>query len=134
MVNSSSTYLYVGCYTSRSAEMDDILADFDLFVTNSQSNAGARPSRPQAWAKNVIGVGGFLHRGNTNPSYAKPWHAPTDDLDRANLLSQLDGALMHAQNIAKSLGMATDDYETSIVCVRDRARQERDNILNGCRL
>ena len=55
-------------YTSRSAEMDDILADMDLLVTNSQSNSGSTPSRPQAWAKNVIGVGGFNHFNNTNPA------------------------------------------------------------------
>ena len=55
-------------YTSRSAEMDDILFDFDLLVTNSQSNSGSTPSRPQAWAKNVIGVGGFNHYNNVDPS------------------------------------------------------------------
>jgi len=56
-------------YTSTSALLDDILFDFPrIFSTNSQSNAGARPSRPEAWAKNVAGIGGFLHRNNTDPS------------------------------------------------------------------
>jgi len=56
-------------YTTTSALLDDILFDFDhIFATNSQSNAGARPSRPEAWAKNVAGIGGFLHRNNTNPA------------------------------------------------------------------
>ncbi len=55
-------------YTSTSALLDDILFDFDhMFSTNSQSNAGARPSRPEAWAKNVAGIGGFLHRNNPDP-------------------------------------------------------------------
>ena len=57
-------------YTSRSAEMDDIIYDFDLFVTQSQSNAGAtsqpRNSRAQAWAKNICSVGGFRHRNNSS--------------------------------------------------------------------
>lgn len=55
-------------YTSRSAEMDDILSDFDLLITQSQSNSGSTPSRPQAWAKNVIGVGGWNHFNNLNPN------------------------------------------------------------------
>ncbi|RMH51972.1 MAG: hypothetical protein D6685_17020 [Bacteroidetes bacterium] len=59
-------------YTSRSAEMDNIIFDLDLFITQSQSNAGAtsnpRMSRPQAWAKNIVGVGGFRHYNNTNPA------------------------------------------------------------------
>ena len=59
-------------YTTRSAEMDDITFDFDhLWITNSQSNAGGtsipQNSRPQAWAKNVVGVGGFRHYNNSNP-------------------------------------------------------------------
>ena len=75
------------------------------------------------------------HRGNTYATgYDRPWYAPTDDLDRANLLSQLDGALLYAQQIAKSLGTETDDYETSIVCVRGRAKSERRAILEGCRI
>ncbi len=52
-------------YTSTSALLDDILFDFDhLFVTNSQSNTGNTSSRPEAWAKNVVGVGGFNHYDN----------------------------------------------------------------------
>lgn len=58
-------------YTSRSAEMDRIMYAHDkLLITQSQSNAGAtsnpRMSRPQAWAKNIIGVGGFRHYNNSN--------------------------------------------------------------------
>ena len=39
-----------------------------MFATNSQSNAGAKPSRPEAWAKNVCGIGGFNHKNNSNPT------------------------------------------------------------------
>jgi hypothetical protein len=54
-------------YNSTSALMDDILFDFDhIFVTNSQSNTGNQNSRPEAWAKNVAGVGGFNHYDNAN--------------------------------------------------------------------
>lgn len=48
-------------YTTLSAEMDDILFTHDIAVTQSQSNAGDRMSRPQAWAKNVISIGGVRH-------------------------------------------------------------------------
>ncbi len=48
-------------YTTISAEMDDILFLNDIVVLNSQSNAGTRSSRPQAWAKNVVSIGGIRH-------------------------------------------------------------------------
>ncbi len=51
-------------YTTRSAEMDDIIFDLDVVVTQSQSNAGNTQSRPQAWAKNIMGIGGFRHGNN----------------------------------------------------------------------
>ena len=42
-----------GDYTTISAEMDDLLFIYDIAIAQSQSNAGNRSSRPQAWAKNV---------------------------------------------------------------------------------
>ncbi|WP_370947176.1 S8 family serine peptidase [Amycolatopsis sp. cg5] len=48
-------------YTSVSAEMDRIVFDHDLLICQSQSNAGSTQSRPQAWAKNVLSVGGQYH-------------------------------------------------------------------------
>lgn len=48
-------------YTTISAEMDDILFLHDILVCQSQSNAGSQESRPQAWAKNVVSVGGVYH-------------------------------------------------------------------------
>lgn len=53
-------------YNSISAEMDDILYLNDITILNSQSNAGTRNSRPQAWAKNVVSIGAFNHYGNLN--------------------------------------------------------------------
>jgi hypothetical protein len=49
-------------YTATSAAMDDIVFDHDLLICQSQSNDGTRRSRPQAWAKNVLSVGGEFHR------------------------------------------------------------------------
>ena len=49
-------------YTTRSAEMDDILFDKNIFITNSMSNLGNQQCRPEAWAKNIMSVGAILHR------------------------------------------------------------------------
>ncbi|UCH98296.1 MAG: S8 family serine peptidase, partial [Candidatus Aminicenantes bacterium] len=48
-------------YTTISAEMDEIIFDLDIIITQSQSNAGNQDSRPQAWAKNIVSVGGVRH-------------------------------------------------------------------------
>lgn len=48
-------------YTTLSAQMDDLIFLNELLITQSQSNAGTRQSRPQAWAKNVVSVGGINH-------------------------------------------------------------------------
>ncbi|GLZ28996.1 hypothetical protein Lesp02_11860 [Lentzea sp. NBRC 105346] len=48
-------------YTSISQQMDRIVFDHDILICQSQSNAGTRNSRPQAWAKNVLSVGGQYH-------------------------------------------------------------------------
>ncbi|MFC0104998.1 S8 family serine peptidase [Kibdelosporangium aridum] len=49
-------------YTTVSAAMDRIVFDHDILICQSQSNAGTRSSRPEAWAKNVLSVGGQYHR------------------------------------------------------------------------
>jgi hypothetical protein len=48
-------------YNSISSQMDDIIWQLDIAITQSQSNAGTQLSRPQAWAKNIIAVGGIYH-------------------------------------------------------------------------
>ncbi|MCB9832266.1 MAG: S8 family serine peptidase [Planctomycetes bacterium] len=48
-------------YTTISADIDNILFDHDIIVTQSQSNTGTTSSRPQAWAKNIVSVGGIRH-------------------------------------------------------------------------
>lgn len=49
-------------YSTISADHDALLFDLDLAMCQSQSNSGGTPSRPQAWSKNVISVGGVNHR------------------------------------------------------------------------
>ena len=41
--------------------MDTIIFDLDLSILQSQSNQGTQFSRPEAWAKNIISVGGVYH-------------------------------------------------------------------------
>ncbi|MFK7740554.1 MAG: S8 family serine peptidase [Planctomycetota bacterium] len=55
-------------YTSVSADADDIVFDHRIPWTQSQSNAGNQDSRPQAWGKNIISVGGVYHFGDSNPA------------------------------------------------------------------
>jgi serine protease AprX len=49
----------VTTYTTVSQEVDDYLFRIDYLSFQSQSNAGTRDSRPQAWAKNIISIGGI---------------------------------------------------------------------------
>lgn len=70
-------------YTTISAEMDDILLLNDITICQSQSNSGGTPSRPQAWAKNIVSVGGVYHR-NTLTKTDDGWSfgastGPADD-------------------------------------------------------
>ncbi|HEY8206765.1 MAG TPA: S8 family serine peptidase, partial [Myxococcaceae bacterium] len=53
-------------YTTISAEVDDYLLEYPILSTQSQSNAGTTMSRPQAWAKNIVSIGGMYHFNNTN--------------------------------------------------------------------
>ena len=56
----------VTTYTTISAEVDDYLFLYDLLSCQSQSNNGNQSSRPQAWAKNIVSVGGFYHNNNAS--------------------------------------------------------------------
>jgi len=55
-------------YTAISADADDIVFDHRIPWTQSQSNSGSQMSRPEAWAKNVISVGGLVHNNNADPA------------------------------------------------------------------
>jgi hypothetical protein len=48
-------------YTTDSSDMDDMIWRLDIAILQSQSNTGDQRSRPEAWAKNIISVGGIRH-------------------------------------------------------------------------
>lgn len=52
----------VTTYTTDSANMDDLIFQLDILICQSQSNTGNQNSRPQAWAKNIVAVGGITHQ------------------------------------------------------------------------
>ena len=67
-------------YTGISRDFDQMLFDNDVLVLQSQSNAGSQNSRPQAWSKNVLAIGGVRHLNNQNPNddfWCTPAHALT---------------------------------------------------------
>ncbi|MEQ9096707.1 MAG: S8 family serine peptidase [Phycisphaerales bacterium] len=64
-------------YTTISAQMDDIAFLNDIVITQSQSNSGDRNSRPQAWAKNIISVGGINHESTVGRIDDFHWSAST---------------------------------------------------------
>ncbi len=53
-------------YTTVSAEVDDYLFKVDYTSCQSQSNTNNQNSRPQAWAKNIISVGGVNWHSTLN--------------------------------------------------------------------
>jgi hypothetical protein len=59
-------------YNSFSSDMDDIIWRLDIAILQSQSNTGNQNSRPQAWAKNIISVGGIRHK-NTLSTVDDDW-------------------------------------------------------------
>jgi serine protease AprX len=60
-------------YTSVSQNMDLILFDMErISILQSQSNAGTQSSRPEAWAKNILSIGGIQHR-NTESKLDDLW-------------------------------------------------------------
>ncbi len=48
-------------YTSKSQELDDIIFINDIVICQSMSNQNSQNARPQAWAKNMVSVGGVDH-------------------------------------------------------------------------
>ena len=92
-------------YTSTSAEMDEILFDLDILVTQSQSNAGDQDSRPQAWAKNVVAVGGI--NGHDTPTRTD------DDWASASIGPAADGRIKpDLSNFYSFIWTADDNNDT----------------------
>ena len=78
-------------YTSISQEMDDIIWQLDIAIVQSQSNEGSQSSRPQAWAKNIISVGGIKHQNTLSPG-DDDW-CVTDPSDCASIGPAHDGRI-----------------------------------------
>jgi hypothetical protein len=55
-------------YTVKSAEMDDIIFQTDLLITQSQGSGPLNQSRPEAWAKNILSVGSVRHHNTLTKS------------------------------------------------------------------
>jgi hypothetical protein len=107
-------YARTTVYTSRSAEMDDIIFDLDLYITQSQSNAGGtsntRNSRPQAWAKNITSVGGFRH-GNNSSATDDYWGSSGSTGPAAD--GRIGVTLSGYYDSIKSTGYSSTSYTTS---------------------
>ena len=84
IVNSTSSVgpYRTSSYDPISAEVDDYLFLYDLLSCQSMSNVNNTTSvRPQAWAKNMIGVGGITHNNNLNRAddFASGSRGPAED-------------------------------------------------------
>lgn len=104
-------------YTSISQEMDLILFDHDrISILQSQSNAGNQDSRPQAWAKNIISIGGVRHY-NTLSTSDDAWSfgasigPAADGRIKPDLASFYDATLCTDQ--VGSNGYTSTDYYSS---------------------
>ena len=53
-------------YGTAAFGLDEIAFDLDLLIVQSQGNTGGPSSRAEAWAKNVVSVGGVLHFGTAS--------------------------------------------------------------------
>lgn len=58
----------VTTYTIISANMDQIVLDNDVVICQSQSNLNSQFSRPEAWGKNMMGIGGINHEDTLTKS------------------------------------------------------------------
>ncbi|WNG21680.1 S8 family serine peptidase [Cystobacter fuscus] len=79
-------------YTTVSAEVDDYLFTHPILSIQSQSNTGLRYSRPQAWAKNIVSVGGMYHR-NTLAREDDSWSAGSFGVSAASIGPAEDGRI-----------------------------------------
>jgi serine protease AprX len=95
-------------YTTVSAEVDDYLWRVDYLSTQSQSNLGDRRSRPQAWAKNIVAVGGITH--NNTVSYADDAWATGASVGPATDLRQKPDLAHSYNNVWTTYSTATTGY------------------------
>lgn len=104
-------------YTSISQDLDLILFDHArISILQSQSNAGNQDSRPQAWAKNVISVGGVNHFGTLSKnddawSFGGSIGPAADGRIKPDLASFYDATLTTDQ--VGSAGYSSNNYYSS---------------------
>ncbi len=79
-------------YTSVSADADDIVFDHRIPWTNSMSNQGNQNVRPEAWAKNVISVGGLFPFNDADPTN-DDWSYAGQPFSSASIGPAADGRL-----------------------------------------
>jgi hypothetical protein len=60
-------HAFTSSYTSISQQLDDILFLYDIVIAHSQGNSLNGTARPEAWAKNVVAVGGVQHQNTLTP-------------------------------------------------------------------
>lgn len=104
-----------GAYTTVSSYMDEIVYKTDLCILNSMSNWGNNVLvRPQAWAKNVVSIGGVNH---------------FDDSDKSNDAWQSTGSIGPAAD-----GRVKPDlcfYFDAIFCPSDRTDTAYTSAFGG---
>ena len=102
-------------YNSTSQSMDTLLFDLDIIVMQSQSNAGTQNSRPEAWAKNILSVGGINHQGTVtkaDDTWAGASIGPAaDGRLKPDLASFYDG--IYTADQMGAAGYASGDYYSS---------------------
>src|SRR5688572_21898967 len=104
-------------YTSLSQDMDLILFDHQrISILQSQSNLGNQSSRPEAWAKNVISVGGIRHF-NTETKADDSWSGgasigpAADGRIKPDVASFYDATL--CTDVIGALGYSSGNYYSS---------------------
>jgi serine protease AprX len=73
-------------YTSFTHEIDDIAFKRDILICNSQGNSANQLAAQQAWAKDIVSVGGIKHQSTLDRSddrwggcfHTKEWQAQSD--------------------------------------------------------
>jgi subtilase family protein/fibronectin type III domain protein len=104
-------------YTSISQDMDLILFDHQRFsILQSQSNLGNQNSRPEAWAKNVISVGGIYHfntetKSDDSWSFGASIGPAADGRLKPDLASFYDATL--CTDVVGAGGYASGNYYSS---------------------
>ncbi len=104
-------------YSALSADMDLILFDHDrISICQSQSNTGSQLSRPQAWAKNIIAVGGIMHhdtltKADDDWSFGASIGPAADGRVKPDLASYYDA--IYCTDRVGALGYSGTDYFAS---------------------